>query len=101
MHVARKLGKLATFCKRLKNDDSFIRIDVEARNTQKTRDQLKISITVELPGKELRAESRKGDIIEGVDRCVEKLEPQVKKYKDLHTSRGQSRKVAKTKHLAA
>ena len=101
LQVARKLGKLATYCKRLKDEDSAIRIDVEARKTQKTRDQLKIAITVELPDKVLRAESRKGDIVEGVDRCVDKLEPQVKKYKELHTSRGRSRKVAKSKHAAA
>ncbi|MFA7681646.1 MAG: HPF/RaiA family ribosome-associated protein [Candidatus Peribacteraceae bacterium] len=85
--IARKIGKLATYCKRLKDEASMIRVDAERRNTQKGRDKIKVSITVELPDKVLRAESRRPDPIEGIDRCIEKLEPQIKKYKDLHTLR--------------
>ncbi len=86
--IARKIGKLATYCKRVKDESSLIRIDAERRNTKKDRDQIKVSMTLELPGKELRAESRRDDAVEAVDRCIEKLEPQVKKYKDLRTRSG-------------
>jgi len=85
--IARKVGKLATFCKRIQDESSSIRIETEARNTVKGRDRMKVSMTVELPGKVLRAESRRPDPLEAVDRCVEKLEPQIKKYKELRTGR--------------
>jgi len=89
--VARKLGKLATFCTRVQDESSFIRIDVECRLTEKRQDQLKVSITLELPEKWLRAVSRRPDVVEAVDRCVEKLEPQVKKYKELRSRRVRAR----------
>ena len=91
LSVARKLGKLATICKRVKDESSFIRIDVERRKTKKGRDALKVSVTLELPEKWLRAESRRPDVVEAVDRCVEKLEPQLKKYKELRMQRTRAR----------
>ncbi|MEI8230007.1 MAG: ribosome-associated translation inhibitor RaiA [Candidatus Peregrinibacteria bacterium] len=81
--VARKLGKLATYCKTVKDESSAIRIEVEKQGTKKERDQVMVSISVELPGKILRAESRKPDILEALDRTIEKLEPQVKRYKEM------------------
>lgn len=84
--IAKKLGKLATICKRVKDESSLIRVDAERRNTKKDRDQVKVGITVELPRKKLRAESRRNDAVEAIDRCIEKLEPQLKKYKDIHVS---------------
>lgn len=95
LHVARKLGKIATFCKRVKNEDSCIKIEAERRGTKKARDEMKVTILVELPGKVLKADSRKADIIEAVDRCIEKIEPQVKKYKELHTGSQRARKTRK------
>ena len=80
--IARKIGKLATYCKCVKDESSSIRIDAERRSTKKDRDQMKVSVTVDLPGKVLRAESRRPDVVEAVDRCIEKLEPQMKKYKE-------------------
>lgn len=85
--VARKLGKLATYCRKVKDESSLIRVDTERRSTKKERDQIKVAVTVELPNKTLRAESRRPDVIEAVDRCAEKLEPQLKKYKDKHVLR--------------
>jgi len=85
--VVRKIGKMATYCKRVKDEGSLIRVEVENRATKKERDQLKMAITVELPGKTLRAESRKSTIAEVVERCIEKLEPQLKKYKELHSKK--------------
>ncbi len=87
LQIARKVGKMATYCKRIKDESSSIRIDADARSTKKGRDKMKVSMTVELPGKILRAESRRPDPVEAVDRCIEKLEPQIKKYKDLRTGR--------------
>ncbi len=87
LQIARKVGKMATYCKRIKDESSSIRIDADARSTKKGRDKMKVSMTVELPGKVLRAESRRPDPVEAVDRCIEKLEPQIKKYKELRTGR--------------
>jgi len=81
--VARKLGKLATYCTRIKDESSLIRVDAERRNTEKKRDQVKVAITVDLPGKILRAESRRLDVVEAIDRCVDKLQPQLARYKEL------------------
>jgi ribosomal subunit interface protein len=89
--VARKIGKLATYCKRVKDESSSIRVEAESRSTQKQKDSIKIMITVDLPTKTLRAESRKSTVEEAVDRCTEKLVPQLKKYKELNTQRGRAR----------
>lgn len=86
--VARKIGKLATLCKRLKDESSRIRIETERRETKKDRDAIKVMVTVELPGKTLRAESRRDHVIEAVDRCVEKLEAPLLRYKEQRTARG-------------
>ena len=89
--LARKIGRLATYCKRLKNADSAIRVEAERRETKKERDQVKVMINVELPRRVLRAESRRQDVIDAVDRCIEKLEPQLKRYKETNTGRGRAR----------
>ena len=81
--IARKVGKLATYCRKVQDESSSIRVDTEKRSTQKEKDSIKMNITVELPKKTLRAESRKSSVLDAVDRCMEKLEPQVKKYKDM------------------
>jgi ribosomal subunit interface protein len=83
LYVARKIGKLATYCKRLKDDASFITIEAERRPTEKKRDEMKVDIIIQLPGKVLKADSLKANVTEAIDRCIEKLEPQVKKYKEL------------------
>ena len=90
--LARKLGKLATYCKKLKDEDSSIRVEAERRATKKNRDQVKVMVTVELPGKILRAESRRNRVLEAVDRALEKLEPQLKRYKEMGMTKGRSRK---------
>ena len=90
--VARKVGKLATYCKRLKDESSVIRIDTECRKTKKASDAIKMTITVELPDKVLRAESRKATVLDAMDRCMAKLEPQVKKYKEKMTDKRSKRR---------
>lgn len=90
--LARKLGKLATYCRKIKDEASVIRVEAEQRETKKERDEVKVMINVQLPGKMFRAESRKKTIMEAVDRAVEKLEPQLIKYKDLNTRKGRMQK---------
>jgi ribosomal subunit interface protein len=85
--LSRKVGRLATYCEKLKDDASSIRIESFSRPTQKKRDQVKVMVNVELPGAVLRAESRREAAMEALDRCIEKLEPQIKKYKETHTDR--------------
>jgi len=91
--LAKKVGRLATYCKRLKDEASFIRVEAERRETKKARDSVKVMLTVELPRKTLRAESRRERLLDAVDRCVEKVEPQLKRYKELHMPVGQLRKA--------
>lgn len=93
--MARKLGKMATYCSRLKDESSVIRLEAERRETKKANDEVKVMINVELPQKMFRAESRKATMIEALDRAVEKLEPQLVKYKELRTSKGRARKARK------
>lgn len=91
--LAKKIGKLATYCKRLKDDGSSIRVEAESRDTKKSRDQVKVMITIHLPGTVLRAESRKFEALDAVDSCVEKLESQIKRYKEKHTGRARAHKM--------
>ena len=91
--MAKKLGKLATYCSRLKDESSIIRVEAEKRDTKKAQDEVKVMITVDLPQKQLRSESRKAAIIEAFDRAVEKLEPQLIRYKEMHGSRAKMHKA--------
>ena len=88
--LAKKIGKLATYCERLKDEGSSIRVEAERRDTKKDRDQVKVMINVHLPRTVLRAESRKFESLDAVDSCIEKLEKQIKKYKEMHTGRGKA-----------
>lgn len=99
--LARKIGKMATYCSRLKDEASVIRIEAERMPTKKTRDEVFVTITVELPKKKLRAESRKGTVVEALDRCTEKMEPQLLKYKDAWTAKGRVRKSRNKKESTA
>jgi len=85
--IAKKIGKLATYCKKVKDESSYIRVDAERRDTAKKSDSIKVAMTIKLPKKVLRAETRKTDSLEAVDRCVEKLKSQVLKYKETHITR--------------
>lgn len=93
LQVARKLGKLATYCGKIKDEASVIRVEAEQRPTKKEADTTKVMITVELPQKTFRGESRKKAILDAFDRAVEKLEPQLLKYKELHTAKGRASAV--------
>lgn len=93
--LARKIGKLATYCERLKDEASAIRVEAEERPTEKARDRVKVMVNVTLPKAVLRAESRRGQAIEALDRCIEKLEPQIKRYKEKLTGRDRAHRVAR------
>lgn len=89
--LAKKIGRLARYCRRIKDESSLITIETIAQPTKKDRDSVKVMITLTLPEKTLRAESRKADALEAIDRCVEKLESQIEHYKDKRTSKGRAR----------
>ncbi|MDD5041742.1 MAG: ribosome-associated translation inhibitor RaiA [Candidatus Peribacteraceae bacterium] len=91
--IARKIGKIATYCKRVQDASSAIRVEVERQTTKKERDQIMVTVMVELPEKVLRAESRKPDVIDALDRCIEKLEPQLKRYKEKWTGKARAKKA--------
>lgn len=91
--VARKLGKLATHCSRLKNEASVIRVEAERRETKKERDEVKVTIVVTLPHKTFTADSRKANVIEAFDRAVEKIEPQLIRFKEKSGAKGRARRA--------
>lgn len=93
LQLARKLGKLATYCKTLKDESSVIRVEALRSPTKKKRDEVMVTITVELPRKRYQATSRKGDVTEAVDRAVEKLEPQLMRYKEKNTGKDRARRA--------
>ncbi len=92
--LAKKIGKLATYCRFLKDEGSVIRVEAEKRDTKKDRDQVKVMITVHLPKETLRVESRKNQVLEAVDSCIKKLAEQVKTYKEMHSGKAKA-------HIAA
>lgn len=89
--LAKKIGRLATYCRFLKNEGSKIRVEAVQRDTKKSRDQVKVMVTVTLPKEILRSESRKYTALEALDSCVGKLEKDIKRYKEMHTGRGRAR----------
>lgn len=91
--LARKLGKLATYCKTLKNESSVIRVEADRRPTKKKQDEVTVTVTIELPRARLQAVSRKQAVIEAVDRAVEKIEPQVLRYKEKHTGKDRAHRA--------
>lgn len=95
--LAKKIGRLATYCKRLKDEGSKIRVEAERRDTKKDRDQVKVSVTIFLPKKTLRAESRKFKALDAVDSCTEKLEEQLKEYKEMNTGRAKAHRARREK----
>ncbi len=82
--LARKIGRLATYCRRLKDAGSSIRVESERSDSKKDADRVSVQVTIHLPKKVLRAESLKVNALLALDRCIEKLEPQIKRYKETH-----------------
>lgn len=95
--LAKKIGKLATYCRFLKDEGSSIRVEAERRDTKKDRDQVKVAITVHLPKEVLRVESRKNQVLEAVDSCIKKLTEQVKSYKEMHSGKSRAHIAARRK----
>lgn len=83
--AAKKVGRLSRYCKKLMDESSLIKVETVSRDTKKQRDSVKVTITIRLPKKMLRAESRKPKALEAIDRCLEKLERQIEKYKEMHS----------------
>lgn len=95
--LARKIGKLATYCKALKNEASVIRVEASRAPTKKKQDEVMVTVTVELPHARFQAVSRKQDVIEAVDRATEKIQPQLVRYKEKNTGRDRAHRATRTK----
>ncbi len=85
--IAKKVGRLTRYCKRITDEGSIITVESRRRDTKKERDSVKVTIMITLPHRTLRAESRRPLALDAVDRCVEKLEGQVEEYKERHVLR--------------
>ena len=62
-------------------------------DTKKKQDEVAVTVTIELPRARLQATSRKQDAIEAVDRAVEKIEPQLLRYKEKHTGKDRAHRA--------
>lgn len=82
--LAKKVGRLSRYCRTIMDESSMINIETVSQDTKKHRDSVMVMITIRLPHQMLRAESRKGAALYGIDRCVEKLESQIERYKQKH-----------------
>ena len=88
--LAKKVGRLSRYCKEIMDESSIMKVETFSRDTKKQRDSVKVIISIVLPNKIVRAESRKSKALDAIDRCCEKLEAQLKKYKERHVSRKKS-----------
>ena len=84
--LAKKVGRLARYCERMKDESSLMTVETFARDTKKRQDSVKVVIMLTLPQKVLRAESRRPHALDAIDRCAEKLESQIEKYKAMHAA---------------
>ena len=82
--LAKKVGRLARYCEKIKDEGSIITVETVSRDTKKEQDSVKVVLMVTLPKKTLRADSRRPQALDAIDRCVEKLESQIEKYKARH-----------------
>ena len=98
---AKKIGKLATYCKRVKDESSVIKVEAERRPTKKEGDSIKMIIQVNLPKKVLRAESRHDTALTALERCIDKLEPQIIKYKEMHVDGPAGTRRSRSMSIAA
>ena len=88
--LAKKVGRLARYCERLKDEGSLMTVETLSRDTKKQRDHVKVVVMITLPKRTLRAESRRPHALDAIDRCIEKLESQIEKYKEMHGSRART-----------
>jgi ribosome-associated translation inhibitor RaiA len=93
--LARKLGKLGTYCQRLKDDASHLRLEAEAHDSAKAKDRTIVKLTVTLPKATLHAEANGAKALDAVDRCLAKMLPQLKRYKEMHTGRDAAHRLAR------
>jgi ribosome-associated translation inhibitor RaiA len=72
-------------------------VEAVRNDTKKNRDQVHVMLTVKLPKTVLRAESRKTMALDAVDSCTEKMEEQIKRYKDMHSGKAKAHKAKRMK----
>ncbi len=94
--LSKKIMRLTRYCERLKDESSTITVRIEGRDTKKRSDSVKVEVQIALPHKVLRAESRKNNVLDGLDSCLEKLEEQTKEYKE-RRKRGGIHKMRRVK----
>lgn len=75
-YINKKIGRLKKYF------DHIIEAEVEVIQQKDAQNTKKIEVTIYAPGKVIRGEESAGDIFEVIDKVVEKLEKQTKKYKE-------------------
>lgn len=75
-HLTKKIGKLRKYFNRI------VEIEVEVTQEKDTLKSKKIEVILRVVGKTIRAKEVAEDIFLATDKVVEKLEKQIKKYKE-------------------
>ena|SRR3989344_370178 len=88
-YVEEKIGSLARFLKRWDKDDTIeAQIELGRPSGHHHKGPVyRAEVNLHLPGKSLRAEHTDWDIRVAIDRVRERLQTEVKKYKELRTKK--------------
>ena len=81
-YIEKKMEKISDLSKRIKDESSEIKVEIDRDDTKATEDSLSCAITIIIPKETLRAESHGTFVKEVVDIAKKKLIPQIEKYKE-------------------
>jgi ribosomal subunit interface protein len=79
--IKAKVSHLADLAERIKDESSEIRVDLSHEQSRAMEDAYECHLTLFVPHSTLRSESRAESLENVVDQVIEKMKPQVEKYK--------------------
>jgi ribosomal subunit interface protein len=82
--IHKKMEKLQTFSKAVKDESSEIQVNISHNDTKKSEDQIELSVTMILPIEEINATAEAENVEAAVMDVKAKLLSQLEKYKAKH-----------------
>lgn len=79
--IEAKVSHLADLAERIKDESSEIRVDLSHHQSRAAEDAYECHLTLFVPHAKMRAESRAESLENVVDQVIEKMKPQIEKYK--------------------
>lgn len=79
--IEAKVAHLTDLADRIKDESSEIRVDLSHEQSRAAEDAYECHLTLFVPHATLRAESRAESLENVVDQVIEKMKPQIEKYK--------------------